>query len=182
MSELIPIPQAGAEYMHCDGNTYTVLLVTSAPDDGEHAEKFPQTVIYRAPDGRVWPLSLDRFRMSMTLKNPAPMFYGKSTPADMLQFLSDRLIHFYGENGNLDYHHAARGHALAIRGVPVDDVVDAEFIEPGSERDGELFRFWIQMAADKPATVATTLANCVTPHDYRDSLTRLRLTRSATKA
>ncbi|MBN3839300.1 hypothetical protein [Burkholderia sp. Ac-20349] len=182
MSELIPIPQAGAEYLHRNGNTYTVLLVTSEPDDGERAEKFPRTVVYRAPDGRVWSRSLERFRTSMALTKAAPTFYGKSTPADMLQFLSDRLIHFYGENANLDYHHAARAHALAIRGVPADEVVDAEFIAPGTERDGALFRFWIQMAAEKPATVAKALANCVTAHDYRDSLSRLMLTRPAAKA
>lgn len=53
------------------------------------------------------------------------------------------------------------------------DIVDAEFIEPGTENDGALFRFWIRMAAEKPGRVASALIHCIRPEDYRDSLTRL---------
>lgn len=39
--------------------------------------------------------------------------------------------------------------------------------------DAALFRFWISMAASNPGRVATQLANCVDPGQYRRALIAL---------
>ena len=50
--------------------------------------------------------------------------------------------------------------------IPIDD----------DKEDAELLRFWISEASRRPGRVATALANCVTPDDYRTALRRLRET------
>lgn len=47
------------------------------------------------------------------------------------------------------------------------------FVRRATPDDGALFRYWIKEAATRPARVATALVNCITPDDYRDTLTRL---------
>jgi integrase len=46
------------------------------------------------------------------------------------------------------------------------------FVREGAD-DAALFRYWIKEAAARPARVATALVNCITPDDYRHTLTRL---------
>lgn len=40
--------------------------------------------------------------------------------------------------------------------------------------DAELFRFWIDEASHRPGRVASALAGCLTPEDYRVALLALR--------
>lgn len=39
--------------------------------------------------------------------------------------------------------------------------------------DGELFRFWIHMAAKNPCRIANAISMCITAEDYRIALTTL---------
>lgn len=39
--------------------------------------------------------------------------------------------------------------------------------------DAALFRFWIRMATDKPSKVASAIAHCTSPDEYRAALTSL---------
>jgi hypothetical protein len=65
----LPRPELFSTWTHKNGNTYTVLHVTSEPDP-EKSEKYPVTVIYEGPDGRTWPRTLVNFLANMTRKEP----------------------------------------------------------------------------------------------------------------
>jgi len=66
MNEVRPRPAAGQQWKHRKGHVYTVIGVTNEPSE-EKAHKFPVTVFYRAPDGRVWSRKLDSWMRSFTL-------------------------------------------------------------------------------------------------------------------
>jgi len=57
------VPEEGTEWRHSKGGIYTVILVTSEPD-GEKADKFPRSVVYRAEDGRTWTRTLESWYKS----------------------------------------------------------------------------------------------------------------------
>lgn len=60
------LPEPGSVWRHKNGTLYTVLSVTTAPDEAK-ADEFPVTVVYMGPDGRKWPRTLPRWFASMTL-------------------------------------------------------------------------------------------------------------------
>lgn len=66
MTQIRPLPVAGQRWLHRKGDVYTVVHVTSEPEDHK-AHEFPVTVIYRGPDGRTWPRTLESFLKSFTL-------------------------------------------------------------------------------------------------------------------
>ena len=41
------------------------------------------------------------------------------------------------------------------------------------KEDAELFQFWIKAASTKPGKVASAIATCITPDEYRAALTKL---------
>jgi hypothetical protein len=59
-------PVEGQVWRHRSGKDYTVLGVTSVPDDAR-AAKFPHSVFYRGPDGRKWARALTSWHESFTL-------------------------------------------------------------------------------------------------------------------
>lgn len=61
-----PAPEIGSIWRHKNGTEYTVLAVTTAPDDAK-ADEFPVTVVYRGPDNKRWPRTMARWYASMTL-------------------------------------------------------------------------------------------------------------------
>ena len=57
------------------------------------------------------------------------------------------------------------------------DLQDYEALKEKVEsykKDAELFQYWIKMAAVKPGKVATAIASCLTPEEYREALTKLK--------
>jgi hypothetical protein len=66
----LPPPEPGSEWVHTKGTIYTVIGVSSPPDDAK-ADEFPVTVLYVGPDGRKWPRTLKRWYASMTLVKQA---------------------------------------------------------------------------------------------------------------
>ena len=61
----LSIPEQGSEWTHKKGTIYLV-LETSAPSDDPADTKFPVTVLYMGPDGRIWPRTLPRWHEGMT--------------------------------------------------------------------------------------------------------------------
>jgi len=80
------LPEPGSVWRHKGGTLYTVLDVTSSPDEAKKDE-FPVTVIYIGPDGRKWPRTLKRWYDSMTLVAAAEF-----TPGTLFSLVNLALI------------------------------------------------------------------------------------------
>ena len=88
MNEVRKRPEAGQVWKHRKGALYTVLGVTSEPDD-EKAEKFPVTIFYEGEDGKRWTRTLTSWFGSFTLlsHDSKPVWDGSGLPpvgADVL--------------------------------------------------------------------------------------------------
>lgn len=200
MSEIYAIPQAGSTWQHRDGDVYTVIDCTSQPD-AEKADKFPMTVFYRGPDGRKWARTLDSWRASFTFVAAAQERYPVKRILEHAEYLAAGTERFMdcaheliaatqaveeaddadeAEKAEVRLTDARESFSEALRSSRSDVHEFRKRAErftpemaPGTELDGALFRFWTRMAAEKPARVAMALIHCITPEDYRDSLTRL---------
>lgn len=60
------LPEPTSVWVHSSGIMYTVIAVSSPPDEGKDLD-FPITVFYLGPDGRKWVRTLKRWHASMTL-------------------------------------------------------------------------------------------------------------------
>lgn len=65
-------PELGATWTHTKGTQYVVLEVSSS-EDGDRGGKFPVTILYLGPDGRIWPRTVPRWHEGMTF-HKAPRF------------------------------------------------------------------------------------------------------------
>jgi hypothetical protein len=81
MNEVRLRPQAGQSWLHRKGKTYTVLGITSEPDD-EDVHRFPVMVFYQGPDGRRWARTLYEWLQSFVPLPfpPAIVWDGKGLP------------------------------------------------------------------------------------------------------
>jgi hypothetical protein len=68
-----PFPQGLDTWKHRKGDKYQVVGVTDQPEP-EKAEKFPRTVFYKGPDGRMWSRTLESWYQSFE-------FVSRATPA-----------------------------------------------------------------------------------------------------
>ncbi len=59
------LPEPGSVWVHKGGALYTVLVVTTEPDE-DKADEFPVTVLYLGTDGRKWARPLTRWQERMT--------------------------------------------------------------------------------------------------------------------
>lgn len=55
-------PQIGSKWRHRNGILYTVLFIANELDDG----RYPLTVVYQGPNGKVWARRADDWHRSMT--------------------------------------------------------------------------------------------------------------------
>lgn len=63
--KVLTAPVPTSVWAHTSGRLYTVLMVTSPPDEEKTAD-FPVSVLYLGSDGRKWVKSLKRWHDSMT--------------------------------------------------------------------------------------------------------------------
>lgn len=56
-------PSIGTKWRHANGNTYTVRMITNAPDD----DRYPRTVVYQGQNGELWSRRSDDWHRSMTI-------------------------------------------------------------------------------------------------------------------
>jgi hypothetical protein len=82
----LTLPEPGSVSVHKNGTLYTVLSVTTAPDD-EKSDEFPVTVLYMGPDGRKWSRTLKRWHGSMTQVASAEF-----TPGTLMSYIHIALL------------------------------------------------------------------------------------------
>lgn len=58
------LPSPGSQWAHTNGNRYTVLCI--ANEFTERPEQYPQTVVYRGENGRIWSRPVSEWGRSMT--------------------------------------------------------------------------------------------------------------------
>ncbi len=54
-------PLPGSKWQHYNGTPYTVLHIANEPDD----DRYPLTVVYQGPNGKVWARRADDWHRSM---------------------------------------------------------------------------------------------------------------------
>lgn len=54
--------QVGDVWQHTNGNLYTVLHIANEPDE----LRYPRTIVYQGPNGKVWARRADDWHRSMT--------------------------------------------------------------------------------------------------------------------
>lgn len=75
-------PEPTSVWAHSSGTLYTVIAVSSKPDEGKELD-FPVTVFYLGPDGRKWTRTLKRWHASMTFVAGADF-----KPGTLMSFVS----------------------------------------------------------------------------------------------
>lgn len=55
-------PLPGSKWQHYNGTPYTVLHIANEPDD----DRYPLTVVYQGPNGKIWARRADDWHRSMT--------------------------------------------------------------------------------------------------------------------
>lgn len=84
--KVLTAPAPTSVWAHTSGALYTVLMVTSAPDEGKDVD-FPVSVLYLGPDGRKWTRTLKRWHGSMTQVAGADF-----KPGSLMSFVSVALL------------------------------------------------------------------------------------------
>jgi hypothetical protein len=59
------IPSIGSEWVHRNGNIYTVIQIANLPDE----PRYTLTIVYRGSNGEVWARRADDWHRSMTKVN-----------------------------------------------------------------------------------------------------------------
>lgn len=62
------IPEPGSKWLHYNGTSYEVLYIANEPND----PRYPLTVVYRGPNGKVWARRADDWHRSMKPNEEAP--------------------------------------------------------------------------------------------------------------
>jgi hypothetical protein len=63
-----PLVESNQVWKHTNGNLYIVELIANNEGDNEiKRQKYPETVVYRGENGKVWARRLDDWHRSMTL-------------------------------------------------------------------------------------------------------------------
>ena len=57
-------PRIGSAWVHTNGNKYRVIGIANR--DSQHLDKYPVTVVYVGPNGKMWARSLEDWYRSMT--------------------------------------------------------------------------------------------------------------------